>query len=103
MSKKYGYLVFSLIFTIMIALGLRLIFIPSQADAENYPLCGIVIEVNYYSNTVSVKDFNGNIWVFYGAEDWMVNDIAAMIMDDMGTESIYDDEIKIVHYCGWVE
>lgn len=65
-----------------------------------YPHTGIVSEVNYVNNTVTVRDFNGHEWAFYGAEDWQSGDICAMIMDDNGTEMIYDDIIMDVRYCG---
>ena len=66
-----------------------------------YPMTGIVVEVNYDEDIVAVEDFNGNIWEFYGCEDWAEGDIASMLMYDNGTEIIYDDEIVSVRYCGY--
>lgn len=80
------------------------VIIPVPSNAENtnlYPLCGVVVEVNHFSNTVTIRDFTGNLWSFYGAEDWACGDIAACIMDDMNTEIIYDDMIISVRYCGY--
>lgn len=68
-----------------------------------YPMSGIVTEVNHQENYVIVTDNIGNEWKFDGAEDWRMGDIAAMIMEDNGTEEIYDDEIIDVQYDGWVE
>lgn len=68
-----------------------------------YPMSGIVTEVNRQEDRVVVTDSTGNEWEFDGAEDWRTGDIAAMIMEDNGTEEIYDDEIIDVQYDGWVE
>lgn len=68
-----------------------------------YPMSGIVTEVNRQEDRVVVTDSIGNEWEFDGAEDWHTGDIAAMIMEDNGTEEIYDDEIIDVQYDGWVE
>ncbi len=73
-----------------------------------YPACGIVTEVDRQNDIVAFEDFNGNIWTFYGTEDWQVEDIIAVIFDDMGTGSIYDDEIHrendklCIRYCGHI-
>jgi hypothetical protein len=68
-----------------------------------YPMSGIVTEVNRQENRVVVTDSTGNEWEFDGAEDWHTGDIAAMIMEDNGTEEIYDDEIIDVQYDGWIK
>lgn len=68
-----------------------------------YPLCGIVTEVDYKKDYIVIEDFTGNLWVWEGAEDWGRKDIASMIMDDKGTDSITDDEIVKVYYSGWIE
>lgn len=68
-----------------------------------YPLCGIVIEVNYAEDYIAIEDFTGNVWEWEGAEDWHEGDIAAMIMHDNNTEIIYDDIIMDITYNGWVE
>ena len=68
-----------------------------------YPLCGIVIEVNYEEDYITIEDFYGNIWIFEGIEDWAENDVVAMIMDDHGTERIEDDIIIDLRYCGTIE
>ena len=71
--------------------------------AEQYPTTMIVNELDYDENIVICIDFNGNEWAFEEIEDWCIGDIASMIMDDMGTESIYDDTIIMVRYSGYVE
>ena len=47
-----------------------------------------------------IEDFNGNIWIFEGIEDWFIGDICAMMMDNNGTDIIYDDIIISVQCCG---
>lgn len=71
--------------------------------AEQYPTTMIINELDYDENIVICIDFNGNEWAFEEIEDWCIGDIASMIMDDMGTESIYDDTIIMVRYSGYVK
>ena len=63
-----------------------------------YALSTTVTDVDYESDTVTVTDHNGNEWQFSGCEDWMIGDGCALVMDDMGTEIIYDDEIVNTRY-----
>lgn len=71
------------------------------AMAELYPATMEVTDINPQTEEVTVEDFNGNMFSFYGAEDLFVGDSVSVIFDDMGTSCIYDDEIKIVNYAGW--
>lgn len=73
---------------------------PQLSVANLYPHTAVVIEVNEAEDCVYLSDFNGEIWMFYGAEDWMIGDIAAMIMDNCGTPEIAGDRIVSVRYCG---
>lgn len=67
-----------------------------------YALSGVVVGVSEEEDAVIFEDFNGNLWEFDGAEDWMINDICACVMNDMGTENIYDDCILSVRYNGYI-
>ncbi len=68
---------------------------------NEYPLSGIVQEINFATDEVIVEDGAGNLWSFFGVEDWNVGDIAAMIMRDMNTKEIADDQIiGRPRYCG---
>ena len=69
-----------------------------NAIKHEYPLSGIVQEIE--NDTVIVMDGAGNEWSFNGAEDWEIGDIAAILMKDMNTQEIYDDQIVSVRYCG---
>ena len=68
-----------------------------------YPLNTVVQEINKEADTVTCADCNGNLWEFYGVEDWQEGDFATMIMDTCGTTNIFDDEIVKVEYNGNVE
>ena len=63
-----------------------------------YALSTTVTDVDYESDTVTVTDHNGNEWQFSGCEDWMIGDGCALVMNNMGTEIIYDDEIVNTRY-----
>lgn len=70
---------------------------------ESYAKSTIVIDINYDDDLVTVQDFFGNTWQFFGCEDWAKGDICALIMDNNGTsDTIYDDFIINTNYCGWV-
>ena len=71
---------------------------------EIYPTSMIVTEVDYENNLVTIVDFEGRMYQFYGCEDWYENDICAVIMDNNGTtETVYDDIITQVRYCGYIQ
>ena len=54
-----------------------------------------------YSISTTVTEINdGNIWEFYGVEDWEVGDSCALTMYYNKTEQIFDDEIIRTTYCG---
>lgn len=91
---------------VLIAIAVLILAIPflSYAETSNlYAKSGRVVEVNKDFDFVTFIDSNGNLWSFLGTEDWMVGDWVAVIMDTMGTESIYDDRVVSVTYEGWGE
>ena len=67
-----------------------------------YPLTGIVTEVNYSENTVTIECANGNEFQFYGCEDYVIGDLVGCIMYNNKTEIVYDDEILGCCYVGHV-
>ena len=73
----------------------------ATATAEVYPETAKVVEVNYSTDTVTVETFTGYLFTFEGCEDWQEGDCACLIMEDNGTEKIYDDEIVLAQYGGW--
>ena len=89
------------IITIATIITIVIIALCGIATAEIYPETARVVEVNYDEDTVTVETFNGFLFVFEGCEDYMEGDGVALIMDDHGTEEIFDDEIIMAQYCGW--
>lgn len=77
------------------------LFTIATATAELYPETAKVVEVNYDTDTVTVETFMGFLFDFEGCEDWAVGDCASLIMDDNGTEKIFDDKIVMAQYGGW--
>ena len=68
-----------------------------------YPTTAIVDSLDTDNDLVACVDCNGNIWTFYGIEDWQEGDFVSLLMDDMGTATIYDDEIVKTYYSGTIE
>ena len=73
------------------------------AYADIYPTTVIIREIDYLNDLVICEDYNGNEWIFEGVEDWDIDDMVSMIMNDMGTEEIEDDEIIMMRYSGYAE
>lgn len=71
--------------------------------ADTYALTTKVVELDHENDVVVCEDFNGNLWEFYGCEDWQIDDIASLLMDGNGTPTIYDDEIMSARYNGTFE
>lgn len=59
---------------------------------------GTVICVNSDLDKITVIDCDGEVYQFYGAEDWLVNDKCILLMDNNGTEDIKDDIIISTKY-----
>lgn len=75
----------------------------STACAEIYPQTFIVSATDTAQDALVLIDSTGNEWVWFGIEDYAVGDIVAAIMDDNGTEIIYDDAIITMRYTGYAE
>lgn len=82
----------------LLLMGIAVFTVESKHNV--YALSGVVVDVNEEEDAVIFEDFNGNLWEFDGAEDWMINDICACVMNDKGTLNIYDDCILSVRYNG---
>ena len=78
------------------------LFVPDD-EGKTYALTTQVVQVDYENDLVVCEDFNGNLWEFEGTEDWMYGDIASLVMNDMGTPEIYDDEIVSARYSGYFD
>lgn len=71
------------------------------AQAEEYAIQGIIIELDEEQGIVYFMDQQEEVWSFYG-EDWEIGQIIIVIMEDMDTISIYDDEVRLVLSYEWV-
>ena len=58
----------------------------------------VVYELDHDTDEVVCETETGNLYAFYGIEDWEINDSCILIMDDMGTKNIKDDEIIRAFY-----
>ncbi len=70
-----------------------------QAPRE-YPMAGLVTEIDRESDTVVITEHNGNQWAFHGVEDYDIGDLVACVMSNNGTVYVEDDIILNVRYCG---
>lgn len=91
---------FKSIITLLIAI---LTTISANTTEEIYPRTMVVSETNVETDTVVLTDNTGNVWEFYGVEDWQVGDICSCIMDTNGTQNIEDDIIVDTRYNGQIE
>lgn len=74
---------------------------PEKPENNFYAETAVVVVLDYNDDLVVVEDANGQSWCFEGTEDWEVGDVASLLMNDCGTEIIYDDEIVSAQYSGF--
>ena len=68
---------------------------------QEYVRTGIVYAVEYADDTIVVETLDGELWAFYGCEDWECGDICELTFMDAGILNyIWDDEITNVCYLG---
>lgn len=69
-----------------------------------YPDAMVVDEIDRAADVVYIKTCAGLVYSFEGVEDWMIGDLAAVIMDDNGTpDNVKDDIILTVKYAGYID
>lgn len=68
---------------------------PTTNDT-NYTMQAKVVDVDTASDTVQIEDSHGEIWEFFGTENFQKNNSVIVLMDNQGTSTIYDDEILSV-------
>ena len=91
----------NVIFTISIIVAMLVTLLAACAPTgEKYALSAQVVECDASTDTVVCEDYTGNLWEFDGVDDWEVGDYVALLMNDCGTSSIYDDEIISARYQG---
>jgi len=74
-----------------------------HSTKDLYGMTAVVTHISEATDTVTIKDFNGNLWQFKGVEDWALNDVASCVMDGKGTALIKDDVIVKVRYSGYFD
>jgi len=74
-----------------------------HANHEQYPRTTVVKEIDMAMDLVVLRDCTGHEWTFHGIEDWMVGDICSILLDNMETAIIDDDEIIGKKHNGTIE
>ena len=72
-------------------------------EPQEYPDCGLIIDIDEECNLVTYQTQNGNIFCFTGIEDFFVGDLVATIMNDSGTPEVADDIVVSARYVGWID
>jgi len=62
-----------------------------------YPNLMTVANIETKTEIVTCNDTEGNSWAFYGTESYNIGDKLLVIMDNKGTEEIFDDSIVEVY------
>lgn len=76
-------------------------------NAAIYPHMGEVVEVLPKANgeyEITFEDGVGRSWSWIDDDgDWFIGDFVAVIMDDNGTPTVYDDSVLDARYVGYVD
>lgn len=88
-----------MVLTILILATLLALSVSACGKSTLYPETGKVVEI--CNDTVSVETSTGNIFEFYGSEDWFICDCVSMTIDSCGTSNVTDDMIIDAHYSAW--
>lgn len=91
--------------TILVALMMIAVLVPVYAQTfDLYAKVGLVTDVDYTTDTITITDIDGHMWQWEGAEDWDTYDIVCFILCDVGTDyTREDDEIISITYNGYIE
>ena len=69
------------------------------AEAHHvYTKRGTVYGIEYADDAVIVVDENGELWEFYGAEGWSIDDPITLTMEDTGVPGYAWDDAIIAAY-----
>lgn len=62
----------------------------SGNNLENVrPMASVVVEIDEESDTVVCEDFTGNLWAFYGTDDWEINDVCVLMMNNQEIADVW--------------
>lgn len=70
--------------------------ISRTTNDTNYTMQAKVIGVDTTSDTVQIEDSHGEVWEFFGTENFQKDNSVIVLMDNQGTSTVYDDEILSV-------
>ena len=93
---------FVIVWSVVVACAI-LMGIVACASAEQYPQTFVIDSINHNQNYIVLVDYNGNEWIYEDIENFNRGDIVAAIMEEHGTPTIYDDEIVMIRYVGYME
>ena len=85
-----------LVFCIVVFFACVVSIVVDIQEGVKYAQVLEVVEIE--NNLVYLVDWDGNEWIWEGAEDWQIGDYAAATMSTNGTEYIYDDIITDLRY-----
>lgn len=61
-----------------------------------------VVELEDETYLLELEDATGNVWEYEtDMDDMFIDDAVAVLMDNMGTAEIYDDEVIGLNYSSW--
>lgn len=103
MRKSYWREVVIILVVCALSAGWILFALTYHNNSHLYGMTAVVTHISEATDTVTIKDFNGNLWQFKGVEDWAVDDVVSCIMDNQHTALIKDDVIVKVQYSGYFE
>ena len=66
------------------------------ANDTRYITQSEVLRVDTTSDTVHLEDTHGEVWEFFGINDFQENDSVIVLMDNQKTSTKYDDKILSV-------
>ena len=67
-----------------------------------YTRTGLVVDLDYDTDVVTVVDGADLVWQFTGCEDYCIGDLVEMLMQKSGDpENIFDDVIHSTCYAGF--
>lgn len=86
----------------LIAIILLIALLCTTASAELWGRLAVVIDVDVETAEIAVVDEIGHIFLFSSEdpEEWDLFDSCILILDDMNTLTIKDDEVVAVTYIG---
>lgn len=80
---------FAAIFTVMFVT----LLVMATVKPDTYALSAVVVKIDRTQDIVEVRDSNGNLWEYYGAQFTDEGQSVALLMNGKHTAQIEDDEV----------